>query len=86
MASNPPDARAGTECAGLLTLRRATQDNMLFVLYSTPITSKLVWAPISLMPLGFHLKEVDWTGVNTRCSVIIYEECLAVINSACHTK
>eukprot|EP00983_Pelagomonas_calceolata_P023108 727959-Pelagomonas_calceolata.AAC.1 len=35
-------------------------DNVLFVLYSVPIAfvSKLVWAPISMMPLGFHPKVV----------------------------
>eukprot|EP00983_Pelagomonas_calceolata_P063532 1147769-Pelagomonas_calceolata.AAC.2 len=43
-------------------LRWAIQDDVLFVLYSVPITyvanPKLVWAPISMMPLGFHAKVV----------------------------
>eukprot|EP00983_Pelagomonas_calceolata_P007223 235041-Pelagomonas_calceolata.AAC.1 len=43
-------------------LRWEIQDNVLFVLYSVPIAfaanSKLVRAPISMMPLGSHAKVV----------------------------
>eukprot|EP00983_Pelagomonas_calceolata_P007943 259687-Pelagomonas_calceolata.AAC.1 len=43
-------------------LRWAIQDNVLFVLYNVPIAfvayTKLVWAPISMMPLGFLAKVV----------------------------
>eukprot|EP00983_Pelagomonas_calceolata_P079339 1154619-Pelagomonas_calceolata.AAC.1 len=59
---------AGTECAVPLAgldcpfHRRAIQDDVLFVLNSVPITfienSKLVWAPICMVPLVFHSKVV----------------------------
>eukprot|EP00983_Pelagomonas_calceolata_P057439 1145059-Pelagomonas_calceolata.AAC.8 len=51
---------AGTECEALLNPEMAIQSDVLFVFYSVPIAffAKLVWAPMSMMPLGFHAKVV----------------------------
>eukprot|EP00983_Pelagomonas_calceolata_P013266 423232-Pelagomonas_calceolata.AAC.1 len=51
-----------SERADLSDPQMGNPNDVLFVLYSVPITfvaiSELVWAPVSLMPLGLYSKVV----------------------------